>query len=197
MFSDNKVVVYLGYPSEDEPIPGWMHPMLQLEQQNPGSSDFHFYLSGGAVTPSLLPTLLSRANEAGPAQLLAMKLAQGYTTRLVDALLSPNLENISKLAAGSPRSTEYRILLDLWVLSRSDVYVVDCELLGRGSCGMEAVYAHHCVRTVGVSDSSSIDPWYQYHLDLLVKSPMAMETLKDLRHTLLAGRIPAPGVVGV
>ncbi len=188
-YADEKVVVYIGYPSEvlAKP-PSWIDSVLRAEAQDAANSSFRFFLSGGSLTPQLLELLKSRSSSQTGAQLMSLKLAQGYTSRLVDALLSPEIEKLAILATENPLSTEYRILLDLWVLSRSDVYVVDCDLLGRARCGMEAVYAHHCVKTVGVSDSPVQDPWYQYHLDAIVKSQMCLTYLRMLRPAVLASR---------
>jgi hypothetical protein len=189
-FSDDKIVVYIGYPVEviSKP-PSWVDSLLRSESQDPANSPFRFFLSGGALTPPLLEVLKSRGEERVSAQRMAMKLAQGYTSRLLDAILSPDIVKLAALANENPLSTEYRLLLDLWVLSRSDVYVVDCDLMGRARCGMEAVYAHHVTKTVGVADSPVMDPWFQYHLDVLVKSQMCMPFLTSLRHAILASRV--------
>lgn len=194
-YSDDKILVYLGYPTEviSHP-PGWMNALLRAEVSDPGNSPYRFYLSGGSLTPQLLSLLQTRAENRTAAQQMAMRLAQGFTSRLLDALLSPGIDRLSALVQENPLSTEYRLLLDLWVLSRSDVYVVDCDLLGRGRCGMEAVYAHHLAKTVGVSDSPVMDPWFQYHLDVIVKSQMCLPYLGTLRHAILASRAaPVPG----
>jgi len=188
MYPDRKIVVYLGYPSEvAAKPPRWIETLVRSEVENE-NSPYHFYLSGGSVTKGLLQILRGRAASALTAQKMSMKLVQGYTSRLLDLLMSPDIEKILQLVQESARSTEYRILLDLWVLSRSDVYVVDCDLLGRGRSGMETVYAHDSLRTVGVSDSPILDLWYQYHLDSIVKSQMCFSHLETLRHAILAAR---------
>lgn len=176
MFSDKKTVVYISYPSDVSPAPHWTSPLIGGDE-----SPFVFYFSGGAVHPSLLPVLLSRSIEKAVVHKLVLKLSQGYTTRLIDSLISDDFERIVKLVKENPQSTEYRILQDLWVLSRSDILVVDCDLPSYARCGMEVVYAHNCVKTLGVSDSSWLDPWYQYHLDMIVKSPLVPSTLNLLR----------------
>ena len=180
MYNDDNTVVYLSYPADLGPPPRWMDNLLGIDKKDPNSS-FRFYLSGGLIHPTLLPVLTSRGDNNKSAQLLAMKLAQGYTTRLVDSVLSRDIDKIALLASENPFSTEYRLLQDLWVLSRSDIFVVDCDSLGRARCGMESVYAHNCVRTLGVSDSSSFDPWYQYHLDSMVTSPRAFDAINRIR----------------
>lgn len=188
-YTDDKIIVYLGYPVEVHEKPSsWIGSMLRSESTDIPNSPFRFFLSGGVVTSALLELLKSRAAVTGTARSLAVKLSQGYPARLIDSLLSPEIEQVLSYVAGSPLSTEYRILLDLWVLSRSDVYLVDCDLLGRARCGMEAVYAQHCVPTVGISDSPVVDPWFQYHLDALIKSQMALSHLHLLRSAILERR---------
>lgn len=190
-YSDDKILVYVGYPSEVvSGPPAWAESLLRREVQSPDDSPYRFFLSGGTVTPQLLTLLSTRAEKRNGAQQMAMKLAQGYTSRLIDALLSPNIEKLILLVKENPLSTEYRLLLDLWVLSRSDIYVVDCELLGRARCGMETVYAHYCTKTVGIADSPLLDPWFQYHLDAMVKSQMCFSYLETLRLAILADRAP-------
>lgn len=174
---DSKVV-YISYPSDLRPPPSWISPLISTED-----SPFKFYFSGGTIHPSLLPILVSRSSDKSTAQKIAMKLAQGYTTRLVDSILSSDIENIQKLTTSSPQSTEYRILQDLWILSRSDVFVVDCDLAGYARGGMETSYAQGCLQTIGVSDCAIIDPWYQYHLDMIVKSPLVRSTLNLLHRS--------------
>jgi hypothetical protein len=190
MYSDDKVVVYLGYPAEVSPSPPrWMDSLTLTESRNLVASPYRFYLSGGIVTNQLLEVLKNRASNIEVAQKLCLRLTNGYTSRLIDSILSPSIELCVKRCQENPLSTEFRVLLDLWVMSRSDVYVVDCDLLGKGRLGMETVYAHDCIKTVGVSDSPVLDPWYQYHLDSIIKSQMCLSFLTDLRPLLLSRRL--------
>lgn len=174
MSLDAKTVVYVSYPLEEK-MPSWVSSLMESKD-----SPFLFYLGGGIIHPSLLPTMKSRAENTSIAHKLTMKLAYGYTTRLIDMVLSSNLEKIHTTVLANPHSTEFRLLQDLWVMSRSDVFVVDCSMPGSAKEGMETLYAHSCLKTVGVNDSSTLDPWYQYHLDMVVKSPMVQSTLNLL-----------------
>ena len=190
IYPDDTIIVYAGYPAELVSSPSaWIEALLASEVRDPSKSPFSFYLSGGAVTPHLLSLLRGRATSRACAQKMALKLALGYTSRLIEALLSPDVEKLVSLVRESPLSIEYRILLDLWVLSRSDIYLVDTVLLGRGRCGMEAVYAHSCLCTAGIADSPVLDLWFQYHLDSIVKSQFASSHINLLRKAILADRI--------
>jgi len=184
--SSSSLLVYVGHPCVRNAIPSWSSTLVSQE----GLTVIP-YLPGLKISEELISLLKVRAVETSQAHKLCMKLSQGYTSRLLDSLLSPDIDHIVSLAASNPNSVEYRILLDLWVLSRSDVYVVDCDLLGFGRMGLETAYAHGILRTVGVSDGSYLDPWYQYHLDVVVKSRKLLEYLVSTQHHLCAPKSSA------
>lgn len=188
-FTDDKLVVYLGYPAEVSDIPKWMSSLLRSEMENAADSPFRFYLSGGSVTPELLSLLETRGTVSDQAQAMSIRMSRGFPSRLIDALLSPDVAKIVDMANKNPNSVEFRVLLDLYVLSRSDVYLVDCNLLGGGRCGMEVVYSHDTIATLGVVDSSSVDPWYHYHIDLMLKSQMVSSYLNLVRENVLSSRL--------
>lgn len=173
------MLVYVGHSCIGGPIPSWPSTLVAQD-----GLVFTPYFSGGKLSDDLLSLLRSKASETAQAHKLCMKLAQGYTSRLIDSLLSPDIDRISSLVSANPYSVEYRILLDLWILSRSDVYVVDCDQLGFGRLGLEASYAQGILRTVGVHDGSYLDPWYHYHLDVVVKSRKLLEYLVSTQHHL-------------
>jgi len=191
-FTDDKIVVYLGYPAESSDVPHWMSSLLQKEMTEKESHPYRFFISGGSVTPELLSVLKGRGEQVAQAHEMSIRLSRGFPSRLIDALVSPDIEKISNLALSNPGSSEFRVLLDLYVLSRSDIYFVDCNLMGGGRCGMELVYSHDMIPTIGVSDSLSIDPWYHYHTDLLVKSQMAALYLDKSREHILYSRSNLP-----
>lgn len=184
----DKILVYLGFSVENGEPPHWA---ASLVRSLPADSPYIFFFSGGVLTPQCVELLQSRAG-AVSAQQLAMKLVHGSVSRLVPHITSPKIEQIYKSTQDAPLSTEYSVLLDLLVLSRSDVYVVDCDVLTRGRLGMEAAYAHGIVRTVGVSDTPVLDRWYQYHLDVILKSHSLFSYLELLRHDILRIRSSRP-----
>src|SRR5690349_12019353 len=103
VYPDDKVLVYIGYPSEvvGEP-PSWVDSLLAAEQKNKESSPFRFYLSGGSITEEAFTLLKGRGPISRTALSMSMKLAQGHTSRLVDPLRSPGIEKLATLAQESP-----------------------------------------------------------------------------------------------
>lgn len=170
-------VVYLGYPAENSPLPKWIEDCCAQEQTSGDSYPYMFYLSGGAPTPRLQSYLGSLEGAPSTAQLLCSKIAVGSTSsRFVDTLCYSDFSSVYSLVSESPRSSEFRVLFDLFVLSRSSLLVLDTDLMGYGRGGMEAVYAHGIIPTLGVSDSTLVDPWYKIHLDFLVKSSSVLSS---------------------
>lgn len=191
-FNDDKILVYLGYPADYTSIPLWMSYLLKGETEDKEDHPYRFYVSGGSLTEEALALLSSRSADTEQAQLMSLRLSRGVPSRLIDPLMSIDIANISSLAKENPSSPEFRILLDLYVLSRSDIYLLDCNLLGGGRCGMELAYSHDSIPTVGVSDACSVDPWYHYHVDMISKSVLVPSHLAAYRSLILSSRHTLP-----
>jgi len=168
-------LVYLGYPSLSSSPPLWVEKLCEEEQS---SEDFPymFYLSGGVPTPRVLSTI-DEGSAYPCSSRLCDRLSHTSLARFTGPLFEKKLSDVSSLAQESPNSTEFRLLLDLWLLSRASAYVVDTDILGYGRCGIEVSYAGGSMPTIGVSDRSVVDPWYQYHVDCLVKSSKVLSSL--------------------
>jgi len=169
-------IVYLGYPAESSSLPQWVEGCCAQEQKSGDAYPYMFYISGGAVTPRL-HEYLGGLKVPSIAHRLCSKLAVGSTSaRFVDPLVSADFESLYSMVSESPKSSEFRVLFDLYVLSRSSLLVLDTDMVGYGRGGMEAAYAHGIIPTLGVSDSPLVDPWYKIHLDFLVKSSAVLSS---------------------
>lgn len=168
-------LVYLSYPEEGlHATPLWVKDLLDT-----ASEEVVFHVSG--MTPSLsVSKLLEARMEGSKVNEMVVRLAQGTTRRLIDSLVSMDLSKILYMQESQPQSVEFHVLRDLWILSRSDVYVVDTDILGRAKCGVEVSAIHGIIPTLGVSDSFILDPWFIYYLDGFVKSTMVSSKLRDL-----------------
>lgn len=171
-------LVYLSYPSEvpSVSIPQWASSLIS----SPKSSNLRIYVPGQSITPELREELSARKNGSEIVHSFCTRLARGYSTRLIDGLVKGDPELIIKAVSASPLSVELRLLQDLWILSRADVLLMDCDYLGRGRSGTEALLAHGLIPSIGITDSVLIDPWLYYLLDSTVKSHLCLDSLLSL-----------------
>lgn len=175
------LVVYLGYPNDlmAQPAP-WTNTLFKVAAEG---QPFSFFVSGGRITDSLREELRSR-DALARLEFISSVLSRSYAGRLVPALAKEKVETIAEMASG-PAETELRVLADLWVLSRADVYVVDCDAVGRGRCGVETLYADLLgLETIGVTGTPIMDPWYHYHLGRIVKPHAVLDHLWQIRASL-------------
>jgi len=170
-------LVYVGYPSLYSSPPSWVNDLCKEEQQGGEDYPYLFFLSGGVPTPRMLGLFEDKTDIPVTAQKISSKAAFG-PSRLVDPLLSMSLADVWSAVQESPDSPEFRILLDLWAISRSYAYLLDMNVPGRGSTGIGLSYASGVIPVMGVCDSSIVDPWYQYFSDVLVKSPSVSSSLR-------------------
>lgn len=181
MMDERILVAYVGYPADLQQQPAtWTEDLFRAEADG---APFRFFVSGGSLTEGL-QTELARRDAPDRFTFLSALLAKAYAGRLLPALTAEKVQNIAATAAG-PASSELRVLADLWVLSRADVYIVDCDSVGRGRCGMETLYAEMMgLTTVGVTDTPNLDPWYHYHLGRIIKPHTALRSLCEIRDSL-------------
>lgn len=162
----DSLVAYIGYPADlySSP-PHWAGGLLGAQQDG---STLRSFVSGGSLSDSLYEELSTR-DVSSRLERLEAALHGSYTSRLLGPM-GQGLADLRDILGSSHTSAELSILANLWVMVRSDVFLVDCDLSGRGSCGMETLYADIIgLVTVGVADSPSLDPWYFYHLSRIVK----------------------------
>lgn len=178
------LAVYVGYPADLQQLPSaWTEALFRAEAEG---APLRFFVSGGSLTDNLQKEL-ARREAPDRFSFLSGFLSNSYAGRLLPALRTEKVQVIAATAAGTagPVSSELRVLADLWVLSRADVYLVDCDSVGRGRCGMETLYAEMMgLTTIGVTDTPVLDPWYQYHLDMIIKPYAALRNLFGIRDLL-------------
>lgn len=180
--TDRKLLIYVGFPCDLTPQPSaWANRLFHSVAQG---DPFRVFVSGGSFTDETKEELASRQT-VNRIDRLDKFLEGAYPSRLVPSLQAETLENIVKLTDPPSASSEFRVLTDLWVLARADVYLGDLDLLGRGRCGMELLYANVMgVETVGVSDTSAQDPWTHYHLGRTVRPHDVLPHLWQIRDHL-------------
>lgn len=175
------LVVYVGYPADLQQQPAaWTEDLFRAEAEG---ASLRFFLSGGGLTENLQKEL-ARREAPDRFSFLSGLLSKAYAGRLLPSLMTEKVQAIAE-TAGGPASSELRVLADLWVLSRADVYLVDCDSVGRGRCGMETLYAEMMgLTTIGVTDTPILDPWYHYHLGRVIKPHDALRNLLEVRDSL-------------
>lgn len=166
-------VVYIGYPCESHNTPSWADDLISKLKDS-----CCFYLSGGQIVPSTLSQLSTHVVSASRVERLSSMFSGRYLSRLLPTLLEATGEKISSYTLQNPVNIESLVLQDLWVMLRSDYFVADLDLLGRGRVGMELTYASVLgLKTVGVTQCVVADPWSCYHVDKTCKPGRVSEEI--------------------
>jgi len=157
-------VIFLSYAIETEAqAPFWVQQLRAVEKQ--ANTSLLLYVTGTRPSEEVLVALRQRpASQLLPAQLAQLGLPQfvrPLQERTPDSILSEFLRRSD--------SMEFRVLWDLFVLSRSSALVAD---LNTPSCrgGVELALASGCIPVIGVNDSLQLDPYAGLLVDVLVRS---------------------------
>jgi hypothetical protein len=167
-------VVYVGYPCDSRDVPAWVEEMISHSKDSAA-----FYLSGGQIVPQTLSAIATRTVSPSRVERLSTLASGRYSARLIPTLLEGRGDKISAYAMQNPVNIEGLILQDLWVLLRSDYFVVDLDSVGRGRVGMELAYASTLgLKIIGVSQCAVADPWMTYHVDRICKPGRIAEEIQ-------------------
>jgi hypothetical protein len=167
-------VIYVGYPCDSRDVPTWVEETIAQFKDRAA-----FYLSGGQIVPQTMVELASRSVSASRVERLSTVASGRYSARLTPSLLEARGDKISAYAMQNPFNIEGLVMQDLWVLLRSDYFVVDLDSLGRGRVGLELAYASMLgLKTIGVTQCAVADPWMTYHVDRVCKPGRIAEEIQ-------------------
>lgn len=175
------LLVYLGYPADLHPnMPTWSERLFHETQEG---APFHYFVSGGVINEGTMETLKER--ETKRIGKLARALEGTYQARMLGSLQQMTPDEVASQLSSGILSSEGRVLADLWVMARADVYLVDCDAVGRARTGMEALYATLMgLESIGVTDTPTQDPWFHCHLGRLVRPHDILSHLWQVRDSL-------------
>ena len=133
----------------------WVSSLLSMK-----NLDNHcFYLSGGSLHPSVAGELDTRVSVLPP-KLISL-LETTYQSRILDSLSTISVDEIVSLS-NTTLSPEMQVLVDLWVLVRSDVHLSE---MGPSYSGIDATYATLLgLEVAAVMSGSFVDHWTSCHV---------------------------------
>tara|TARA_Y100000310_G_scaffold230414_1_gene232832 strand:+ start:386 stop:901 length:516 start_codon:yes stop_codon:yes gene_type:complete len=154
------------------------NPMSKPHSWSSVLGDYTFYASSGSVSPSL-PSSVSGRDPSLRLEKAAPLFDGTYVSRLFDAVMSSSFEDIVASRDSDP-STENTVLMDLWILCRSDVVVSE---FGQSFSSSEITYAGFMgIPSIGVLNTSFINPWDSYHTRYSCR-PYDLPRIIDLLHS--------------
>lgn len=179
-------LVYCNYPILDQQDePDWVG-LLRYVQTQGSLQGVYFYRPFMSLEHQGLEEVLSVRNPERDAQLLQLAkiirldhILTGYTVRQSHPY--PEYSDIVAEERRSNMHSHIPVLKDLWVLSRADIVVTDCNTPDHGTKDMVALLARMLgIPSVSLTDRFLVGPWLHTTSDFTVKTLQLADLLEML-----------------
>jgi len=175
--------VYCNYALIDQTEePDWVG-MLLLLQEEKAIENLEVYRPFVPLTSQKLQSFIE-TSEKGNEKLLHVQNLVGLnqvfeTWNKQPAKTRPNYHDIADAENLGREFSHTHILKDLWVLSKCDIIVTDCNTADQGTKDSLHILGRMLgLRTIGVCDRFLISPWSQLLNDFTVTTPALPEVLE-------------------